>query len=309
MDQNLQAYAIFYSLIAMAPLYDAQLNEKLSEVYSLPDQSERLIFQQSGGITGQLDDLAKEGKVKLSKREVQARYACQKAREAFNVWQASWDESEIKLADLRKKRAPNEIMALAQDDFRNGAPATDAAHSEAAAQTERAKRLLEDVINRRATSHSRQTEAAANIQARQAQEAAPQQPRKSQGIVNLEGRHARELADLKARQAQEMAEYKARQEQGAEEPQHLAIASKCEIASATAATVVPTQPPTPPPPSTRQWSPVLKTRSSEDDDNDDDATLKMGVAKSGTTKVKAVRKASPATSPPSAKRRWIKKEP
>ena len=147
----------------MAPLDDTQLNEKLSKMQGLLDQLERLICQQSGGITGQFDDLAKEGKVQLSKREVRARRACQKARDAFKDRQASWDELETRLAALRKKQAPNEIVVLARDDFRNGTPATDAAHSEAVAQTERAKRQLKDVINRRTTSHAFQIERAAKI--------------------------------------------------------------------------------------------------------------------------------------------------
>ena len=204
---------------AMAPLEGTEFEKNLAEVQSLLDQLERLICQQSGDLVGNFEDLLKAGKVKPSKKEVQARYAAQKAREALSDRQApskSRLEHNAKLKELRDSKASENDIALVRSQFWNATAEADAADTKATKELQRAKGLLEKVITLRTNSYTRQAQAqaqaqgTASIQARQAQEATDREAREAQESADLKARQAQETADLKARHVQEAADLEAR---------------------------------------------------------------------------------------------------
>ena len=155
----------------MATPSQSQLDDKLSEVQGLLDQLEGLIRQQAGGIVGTFDDLVKGGEIKLSKKEAQARRACQTARD------------------------------LAAVVYKNGRNTTDAASKEADEQMKRAKYVLDDVITHRVNGYTRaqdrrpqqptKKQAAIDLEARQAKD-----------LADLIARQAQDMADLIAREEQ-----------------------------------------------------------------------------------------------------------
>ncbi len=143
-----------------------QLANELVRMQELLDKLERLICQQAAYPESSLEDLLQTEKVKLSKKENQARNAGGKARDAFQERQTAWATLHELRAKFDKAKGNDDgdaTIKAARKGFYE-------ADENAVKEVRRAIEKLKVVYTSRATSSSRREEEDASKAARQAQE-------------------------------------------------------------------------------------------------------------------------------------------
>lgn len=173
----------------MAPLNDAQLAEQLIKVQDLLDQLEKLVRHQNANPDGNFEVLVGQGIFQLSKKERQALNAGDKAKSAVQnseTAQKSQLDAKSKLEKTVKDRANDKVVNTARGEYWEAVEEADAARNDATEEVKRAVNKLDNVLNLRLKSHTRQE------QARQAQDAADRQASEAQQAIGREAPHAQE---------------------------------------------------------------------------------------------------------------------
>ncbi|KAL9067727.1 MAG: hypothetical protein Q9161_006719 [Pseudevernia consocians] len=189
----------------MAPLLtETELAKLILKLQELLQALETLICEQSGYFKGDFDDLMEKGFVKASKKDRKALFAGRKARQALQEKQST----KQALQDLNKKKASHsEIIAARKARYDAEQLTKD--------EVTRAVGFLDNAINARKGSHTRQEQAKAAIEQAQNTDASEAQLTRNRLAREAREAAARQAQETAVREAQEAAARQARQAQEA----------------------------------------------------------------------------------------------